>query len=206
MSQKILFHGAEALILLDKDIVIKKRVRKSYRLKELDEKIRKLRTRSEAKLLEKASKLIPVPRIIKMDEKGKEILMEFVKGKKLSDKLENFSEKQQLKISKKIGENIAKLHDSNIVHGDLTTSNMIFNEKDNKVYFIDFGLGFISSKIEDKTVDLHLLKQALEAKHFKNWEELFNEVLKGYKISKNYKQVFERFKKVESRGRYKEKY
>ena len=205
-QQKILFQGAEALILLDKKIINKKRIRKSYRLKKLDEKIRKLRTRSETKLLEKASKLIPVPKIVKVNKKSKEILMEFVEGKKLSDELENFSETQQLKIFKKIGKNIVMIHNSNIIHGDLTTSNMIFNKKEKKVYFIDFGLGFFSSKIEDKAVDLHLLKQALEAKHFKNWEKNFNEILKSYKTSKNSEKVFERLKKVESRGRYKEKH
>ena len=206
MKQKILFHGAEAIILLDKDKIIKKREKKSYRINELDDKIRRLRTRKETKLLEKASNLIPVPRIIKVDEKEKEIQMEFVKGKKLSDELESFSKIWQLKIFKQIGENIAKIHNSDIIHGDLTTSNMIFNEENNKVYFIDFGLGFGSHKIEDKAVDLHLLKQALEAKHFNNWEKLFDEVLKGYKISKDYKKVFERFKRVEKRGRYKEQY
>ena len=205
-SQKIIFHGAEAIIILDKDKIIKRRVKKSYRLNELDEKIRKLRTRRETKLLEKASKLIPVPKIIEVNEKEKEIQMEFVKGKKLSDNLGNFPRVWQLKILRQIGENIAKIHNSNIIHGDLTTSNMIFNEENNKVYFIDFGLGFGSHKIEDKAVDLHLLKQALEAKHFNNWEKLFDEVLKGYKTSKDHKKVFERFKKVEKRGRYKEQY
>ena len=203
-SQKIIFHGAEAIIILDKDKIIKKREKKSYRLNELDEKIRRLRTKKETKLLEKASKLIPVPKIIEVNEK--EILMEFVKGKKLSDELESFPMVRQLRIFRQIGKNIAKLHNSNIIHGDLTTSNMIFNEENNKVYFIDFGLGFGSHKIEDKAVDLHLLKQALEAKHFNNWEKLFDEVLKGYKISKDYKKVFERFKRVEKRGRYKEQY
>jgi len=68
LKPKILFKGAEALILLNKNKIIKKRVKKSYRLKELDDKIRKLRTRSETKLLEKASKIIPVPKIKSMDE------------------------------------------------------------------------------------------------------------------------------------------
>ena len=203
-SQKIIFHGAEAIIILDKDKIIKKREKKSYRINELDEKIRKLRTRKETKLLEKASKLIPVPKIIEVN--GEEILMEFIKGKKISDELGSFSKIWQLRIFRQIGKNIAKLHNSNIIHGDLTTSNMIFNEENNKVYFIDFGLGFGSHKIEDKAVDLHLLKQALEAKHFNNWEKLFYEVLKGYKTSKDHKKVFERFKKVEKRGRYKEQY
>ncbi|KKK79956.1 hypothetical protein LCGC14_2828290 [marine sediment metagenome] len=206
MKLKTIFHGAEAIILKDKNNVIKKRVRKSYRIPELDERIRKLRTRRETRLLEKASEEIPVPKIIKSDEKSKKIIMDFIDGKKISDNLDNFSEKKQLEIFKQIGENISKLHDSSIIHGDLTTSNMILNEKENKVYFIDFGLGFRSYKIEDKAVDLHLLKQALEAKHFKNSEKLFEEVIKGYSISKDCQQVFERFKKVESRGRYKDKY
>jgi|TARA_Y100000310_G_scaffold239607_1_gene243272 Kae1-associated kinase Bud32 len=201
MVGKIIFQGAEALILLDKNKIIKKRVKKSYRISELDEKIRKLRTRAETKLLEKASKKISVPKVLKSDEKTKEILMEFINGKKLSKYLDNFPEKQQLKIFKQVGENIAKLHDSDIIHGDLTTSNMIV--KNDNVYFIDFGLGFISYKIEDKAVDLHLLKQALEAKHFKNWEKLFSEVLKNYKKSEKADLVLKQLEKVEKRGRYK---
>jgi Kae1-associated kinase Bud32 len=75
--------------------------------------------------------------------------------------------------------------------------------KENKVFLIDFGLGYISIKIEDRAVDLHLLKQALEAKHFRNWEVLFQEFQKYY--SKNYlesNKVFERLIAVERRGRY----
>ena len=68
---------------------------------------------------------------------------------------------------------------------------------------IDFGLGFISHKFEDKAVDLHLLKQALEAKHFKYWKELVKEVFKSYEKSKNSRIVLERLKAVEKRGRYK---
>lgn len=204
--EKILFHGAEAKIILKNKRIIKDRVKKSYRLPELDERIRKLRTRSETRLLKKASEKIPVPNVIKSDEKSKKIIMDFINGKKISDNLDNFSEKKQLRIFRQIGENISKLHDSSIIHGDLTTSNMILNEKENKVYFIDFGLGFRSHKIEDKAVDLHLLKQALEAKHFRIWEKLFEEVIKSYNTSEDYEQVFERFKKVEKRGRYKDKY
>ena len=72
-----------------------------------------------------------------------------------------------------------------------------------KVYFIDFGLGFESNRIEDKAVDLHLIKQALEAKHFRYFESFFSNVLKGYKTSKNSSIVLQRLDKVESRGRYK---
>ena len=84
---------------------------------------------------------------------------------------------------------------------------MILSEEKNnfEVYFIDFGLGFISSKIEDKAVDLHLLREAFEAGFSKNWEALFDSVKKGY--SNDYKDshlVLERFKDVEKRGRYKQ--
>lgn len=199
--KKIIQQGAEAKIILDKDKVIKHRIKKSYRLPELDEKIRKRRTRSEAKLLKKASEVISIPEVIKADEKTKEIGMEFIDGLKLSDELDNLPIESQKGVLKQIGESVAKLHHSDIIHGDLTTSNMIL--KDEKVHFIDFGLGFISRKFEDKAVDIHVLKQALEAKHFKNWEDLFNEFEKAYKKTNDDKTVFERLKAVEKRGRYK---
>ena len=215
MKQKILAQGAEALIIQNKNTILKKRVKKSYRLPFLDEKIRKLRTRSESKLLEKSSKLIPTPKILGVSEKNKEITLEFIKGKKLSEHLNDL--KNKVKIAKQIGKNIAKLHDNNIIHGDLTTSNMIYVDANNPsfskrnnspflIYFIDFGLGFISSKAEDKAVDLHLIKQALEAKHFQHHKVLFNSILQGYKTSKNSKEVLNRLKKVELRGRYKSQY
>ncbi len=198
---KIIQQGAEAVILLEKNKIIKKRKKKSYRISEIDDRIRRQRTRSEAKLLTKASKLISIPKIIKVDQETKEIIMPFIDGKKLSDYLDKFPLKKQKEVCKLIGESTAKLHDADIIHGDLTTSNMI--SKNDKIYFIDFGLGFISHKFEDKAVDLHLLKQALEAKHFKNWEILFREVLKGYSKSKDSKIVLERLGAVEKRGRYK---
>lgn len=210
MNSKIIAQGAEAKIILSNNFVIKDRIKKSYRLPILDEKIRKQRTRSETKLLEKASKIInaPLPQevmgIINQEGKSYIIKMPFLQGKKLSEFLGSFSLEKQKQICVMIGKDISKLHDADIIHGDLTTSNLILVES--KVYFIDFGLGYISKKTEDKAVDLHLLKQALEAKHFKNWETLWKEIEKGYKSSKNSKQVLERLKVVEKRGRYKDKY
>jgi len=201
MALSIIQQGAEAIILKDKNKVIKKRIKKSYRIPELDEKIRKSRTRSESKLLDKASKVITIPSNKKTDEKTKKIYMDFIDGKKLSEYLDKFPKKQQLEICKKIGESIAKLHNKDIIHGDLTTSNIISKGQD--IYFIDFGLGFISHKYEDKAVDLHLLRQALEAKHFRDWANLFEKVCEGYKKAKDSKIVLERLKAVEKRGRYK---
>jgi len=204
MPEKITQKGAEAIIILNGKNIVKRRVQKSYRLPLLDEKLRSHRTRAEAKLLEKASKVIPTPKIINVDKNKQEIEMPFIDGKKLSEHLDKFPFDKQKSFCFLIGQNIAKLHDADIIHGDLTTSNMILVGKE--VYFIDFGLGFISQKIEDKAVDIHLLKQALEAKHFTHWQVLFSEVLKGYSASKESKKVLEHLKKVEARGRYKEMY
>lgn len=202
---KILARGAEAIILEDKEgrtnIVKKQRIRKSYRIPQIDEKLRKYRTRIEGRIIEKLQNVINVPKIIKIDENNREIDMEFIEGKKLSEHLDELKNKES--ICKQIGEQIAKIHDIGIIHGDLTTSNMILKDKEDKVYFIDFGLAFMSENIEDKAVDLHLLRQALEAKHFSNFKELFEAVKEGYKKSKSYEETMKRFEKVEKRGRYK---
>ena len=239
MTFKIIAQGAEAKIILSDNLVTKDRISKSYRIPELDNKIRKSRTKAETKLLHKASQIINCPLPINNQSlrgggvgkpKDFKIKMPFIDGKKLSDHLDKFPLKQQKQICKQIGEDVAKLHDAEIIHGDLTTSNMILVEKidiknklTNKklngnallttssgggvgkpqIYFIDFGLGYISHKFEDKAVDIHLFKQALEAKHFRNWEVLFKEFEKGYNKSKDSKIVFERLKAVEKRGRYK---
>jgi len=202
--QKIIGRGAEAILIHKDGSLIKRRIRKGYRIKFLDEKLRKFRTRSEAKLISKASSEIAVPKIFKVNDKNYEIKMDFIDGKILSMNLDKLPLQKSLKICEKIGKNMARIHDLDLIHGDLTTSNMILNKEE--IFFIDFGLGFHSKRIEDKAVDLHLLKQALESKHFKNFKEYFNAVLKGYEFSSNMKKVLEQFKKVESRGRYRGKH
>lgn len=199
--KEIISQGAEAIIYREENKVIKERIPKGYRIKELDEKIRKSRTKRERKILEKASKIIDVPKVLNKEDLFK-IELEFIDGKKLSETLDSFNEEKQKEIMEKVGEVIAKLHKEDIIHGDLTTSNMIL--KGDKIYTIDFGLSFISKRIEDRAVDLHLIKQALEAKHWRNFENLFNWLVESYK--KNYEkaeEVLERLKKVEKRGRYK---
>ena len=197
MKLNIIQQGAEAIIIHKGTSVIKDRVSKKYRHPELDKKIIKSRTKKEAKLLEKVSKIIPCP--LPSKTSFNEIEMPFITGKKLSESLENLDWKIICKI---IGQQIAKIHDNNIIHGDPTTSNMIWQEKENKLYFIDFGLGFVSSRIEDKAVDLHLIKQALEAKHFTIYKEAEKIIIDNYS-SKDRDKILEQLKKVELRGRYK---
>jgi len=185
--------GAEAEIIREGDTIIKHRIPKAYRIKHIDEKLRKSRTRKEAKIIKELP--VPGPRLIKVDDKSMMIEMEYLDGPRLADVLEK---KDYLKLSKEIGKKLRIMHDKDIMHGDLTTSNMILLDE---LYFIDFGLSFTSNKVEDKAVDLHLLRQALESKHYRIWEECFREVLNGYKD----KTVEKRLEKVEQRGRYKTK-
>lgn len=196
VKQTLIAQAAEAKIFREGDSVIKDRVSKGYRHPELDKKIIKQRTKKEASILEKAAKLgiSPKPSLVELNK----IKMPFIEGKKLSQGLENLDYK---KICKQIGEKIATLHDNHIIHGDLTTSNMIL-DKENQVKFIDFGLGFISQRNEDKAVDLHLIKQALEAKHFSIHKECEKIILENYN-SKDRIKILEQLKKVELRGRYK---
>jgi len=201
MKEQIIQQGAEAVLIKSGGRVLKRRLKKSYRLTVIDNKLRKARTKSESKLLEKSFKIINTPRVLKTDKF--EIDMEFVDGLKLFDNLDLLENWED--VCKDIGVNIAKLHDNDVIHGDLTTSNMILS--DNRVYFIDFGLGYGNGKIEDKAVDLHLIKQALEAKHFAKWESYWEKVSEGYLgESKNAREVLKRLEKVEKRGRYKGAY
>jgi Kae1-associated kinase Bud32 len=196
--KKLISQGAEAKIFRVKDEVIKDRITKTYRHPELDAQIRKRRTKSEAKILTKALESgINVPEVKFQDLIKHVIILEFIKGDRLSETLNSYPEKKQFSTMQKLGKQTALLHKNNIIHGDLTTSNTILSG--DKLFIIDFGLGFISTKIEDKAVDLHLIKQALEAKHFQNHRDLFQNFLKTYKDE----EVIKRLEVVEKRGRYK---
>lgn len=201
MKQKLLSIGAEAVLLLEKtksqkkeqDKVIKKRLKKSYRIKEIDERLRSSRTKREVKVLEKLHDLGFVPRVLATDNQNT-IEIEYLDGKRLSECLE---QEQYETLGQEIGKKIKQVHDRGIIHGDLTTSNMIL--KDNKIYFIDFGLSFFSEKVEDKAVDIHVLEEALESRHHTVSKNVFAAVKKAYHDAG----VLKRLEQVEMRGRNK---
>jgi Kae1-associated kinase Bud32 len=194
--KEIVFDGVSALS--------KKRITKSYRNKELDLLIRTKRTRGEVKLLREASLVINTPKIFAVNEKECEIIMEFVQGKKLKELIEKKPE-----YCFEAGKRIRLLHDACIIHGDLTTSNIIVATetspdlkqrlaKNGALFFIDFGLGYFSKKVEDKAVDLIVFKKTFNATHsaLKNgWEK----VLEGYAPNK---ELIDRMKAIEKRTRY----
>jgi len=190
--------GAEAIIFRDNEIIAKRRVSKKYRLKEIDSKLRISRTKREIKILEKLKKIgVNVPAVINQPNKT-EIKMSFIEGIKLRDYLTKENYRQ---ISVEIGRILSIMHNNNIIHGDLTTSNLIYNEEKG-LFVIDFGLSSISHKIEDKAVDLHLLKHALESYHYMFWEDSFKIILDEYSKNSD-RDIIERLKIVELRGRNK---
>ena len=199
--KRLIAQGAEAKLFLEDGRILKERFAKTYRIPEIDDKLRGFRTRREAKVLHKLEMInFPAPKLIKSDEK-EQILIEKIDGKLVKDILEK---KKYNRLSEEIGKKVAVLHNNLIIHGDLTTSNMIYSKE---IYFIDFGLSFFSEKAEDKAVDLHLLKEALESKHYKIWEACFKSVLEGYrKEASKSGETLKRLEAVEKRGRYRAKH
>jgi Kae1-associated kinase Bud32 len=120
---------------------------------------------------------VKTPRVLSIEED--KIVMEFVDGVKVKDLLNSADTKKIAGVCVSIGRSIGKLHSANIIHGDLTTSNMILAK--GGVYFIDFGLGGYSKRMEGKAVDLKLLMEALKSTHWKILKLCWDNILKGYK-------------------------
>jgi TP53 regulating kinase and related kinases len=195
--------GAEATLFKDRGSIIKQRLSKSYRLPQIDESLRKFRTRREAKILRRLEELnFPAPKLRSFSDKRMSVVMDFLPGEKLRDVMLHGDEYQEL--AWQIGQRVGKLHHNNMIHGDLTTSNMIMHKDSGKVHLIDFGLSFFSEKVEDKAVDLFLLDRALESTHYQQYPGNFEKVLEGYKkASPDAAKILERFKAVKKRGRNK---
>ena len=210
MEKKLFYKkGAEAELvesIVDKKKVLQKnRIAKSYRHPKLDLKIRRTRTRSETKLLREASVFVNVPKIIMVDEINTQIVMEFIPGQRLKEVIET---KKELCVS--AGKQIRKLHDGGIIHGDLTTSNIIFVKnssqkemqerikKQGNLFFIDFGLGYFSKNIEAKATDLVVFKKTFNATHSK-LKKGWDLVLKGYNPTV---EMTQQMSAVEKRARY----
>jgi Kae1-associated kinase Bud32 len=203
---KLIKQGAEAKLFLDKiddqDVIIKDRIKKKYRIKQIDEKIRKSRTSLEYNLLTSAKRAgVPTPKIIEIDKKNHKIIMEYIDGERIKELLNESDRKTIEKICFEIGKLVGRLHKRGIIHGDLTTSNMILRGE--YIYFIDFGLGFFSGKIEDQGTDLKLLLEALKSTHFKILGLCWNNIIKGYKEEyENSEQVLKKIEEIQKRARY----
>ena len=156
---------------------------------------------------------IRVPEVFYVDKKNRRFFMEFLNGVTVKAYLfENMKGKemsdQGRDVAVQIGEAIAIMHDNRLIHGDLTTSNLMLlpPKKDEKLKLavIDFGLGSFDRKEETKAVDLYVLERAFNSTH-PNSETIFQVVLDAYaKKSEHWKAVGKRFEQVRQRGRKRE--
>jgi TP53 regulating kinase-like protein len=208
-SPQLIKKGAEANLYLanwhDRRVVLKKRLPKKYRPAKLDAQIRTYRTIHEPQLMHEAKKAgVPTPTIFLVDVKNTTIVMEHVEGKQIKQLLNQLSENERKRLCFKIGQEIAKLHGFGLIHGDLTTSNMIMSSGGN-VFFVDFGLGEKNEELEARGVDLHLMKRALQSTHYQFAEDCFESVIKGYgdiMSVETLKSVLDKIREIERRGRY----
>jgi Kae1-associated kinase Bud32 len=184
--------GAEAVITRDGGRVTKWRRPKGYRAAALDERIRRERTVMESRLTSEARRCgVPTPIIFDVDNFS--LTMEHIEGVKLKDVID-------LELSEKAGELAGRLHSCGIVHGDLTTSNMILRGE--KIYFIDFGLAFYDNGIEAQGVDVHVFFQTVRSTHDQP-EELVSAFCRGYaRAYPRAGEVLKRVEEIEARGRY----
>ncbi|MFW9852763.1 MAG: KEOPS complex kinase/ATPase Bud32 [Candidatus Thorarchaeota archaeon] len=199
--------GAEAILVKDKwfdfDVMRKIRTPKKYRISQIDDELRNSRTIIESRLLIAAKKIgVQTPFIFEIDIDKATIVMEFINGKLVKDILKaDETKKNKVDVVKELGRLVGKLHTNDIIHGDLTTSNIV--KSGNKLVFIDFGLGKFSKAIEDKAVDILLIKKCFISTHTQIWRELFFSFQEGYyENMKNAKSILKRVIKVEARGRH----
>ena len=201
--------GAEASLYLGewhgRRVVVKKRLPKEYRPSQLDLQIRTYRTVHEPQLMHEAKKAgVPTPLVYLVDVEDATIIMQYVDGRQVKQLLSEVTERERQQLCFRIGCLIGVLHKRGIVHGDLTTSNMIL-DGNGKVFFVDFGLGEKTVELEARAVDLHLMKRALQSAHFEFADGCMRSVIEGYtsivgvEVSKK---LTEKVGEIERRGRY----
>ncbi|PAV14995.1 bud32 kinase [Pyrrhoderma noxium] len=191
-----------------KPVLFKYRFKKNYRHPTLNASLTKSRVNGEARALKKCQiSGVCVPRVHMVNASEGVIALEWIEGNSVrvllgeedeeSEPLEANEEQNAESLSEPlssynisqselmtlIGIEIAKMHKANVIHGDLTTSNMMLRKssKNNgaELVLIDFGLSFNSASVEDKAVDLYVLERAFSSTH-PDSESLFEMVLTSY--------------------------
>lgn len=206
---KLFKKGAEADLYREnwygREVIIKIRSPKSYRHPSLDQRLRVSRTLHEAENIHEAKKAsVPTPIIYLVDIGNASLVMEYLKGARVKEILDELNSKDRDQLCQKIGSEIGQLHKASLIHGDLTTSNMIYADEE-KVFLIDFGLSFHSISEEDKGVDLHLMSRALNSTHYRHANESMRSILTGYRKTVGAEatsKVLVKVREIAYRGRY----
>jgi len=194
---EMLNNGAEALVYLEegaegKKVLVKERIPKIYRHKEIDEAIRKERNRTEARLMSEARRSgVSTPIIY--DVEDFKLKMQYIEGIPIKYLVTP-------EIAERMGKVVGKLHSSGIVHGDLTTSNLLLAGE--RLYLLDFGLAYFDKGLEARGVDVHVLFQTFESTH-SSYELLIEAFKKGYASTFiDSETVLKRVEEIKKRARY----
>jgi len=212
---ELLRQGAEAKIykgvFLGQPCIVKERFSKKYRHPDLDARLTKERIKAEARALVKCKTLgIRTPTLLGAENEL--LIMEYLNCPTARDfirKVLNFqneiNDEQKAILTRlglEIGAILAKLHKNGVIHGDLTTSNILVEETEQKLCFIDFGLGHSEGSTEDKGVDLYVLERALISAH-PNTEFMFDAILQAYEqgLEEQGSEVVKKYQEIRMRGR-----
>ncbi|WAR12376.1 PRPK-like protein [Mya arenaria] len=190
MEREFLKQGAEAKVYREnfygRPCISKQRFSKAYRHQILDKSLTLQRLKSEIRAMNKCRNLVR-DYIVDLQKNDPELAI-----KKLTP------------LAGKLGSILGKMHSGKIIHGDLTTSNMLLrgDPENLDIVMIDFGLSFAEGLPEDKGVDLYVFERALLSTH-PNTEDLFTEVMEAYKKAnvKEANDVISKLDEVRMRGR-----
>ncbi len=193
--------GAEAIInnvnFFGRNAVEKERVKKRYRIDEIDYKLRKERTRKEARLIHELKAVgIKTPIIYDLDDV--KITMEKIDGQTLVDVINDMADSEVTEILRGIAKIAAKMHMQGFYHGDFTTGNMIYSN--GEIYVIDLSMGGKTEDVEDFAVDIHMFDESFQSAH---WSK-YHLISKFYDEYRNLmgNEVIERVKEIRRRRRY----
>ncbi|RDW82166.1 serine kinase bud32 [Coleophoma cylindrospora] len=234
---QLVTQGAEALLYRSTYLLptlpcaLKYRPSKPYRHPILDARLTKHRILSEARVLAKCRREgVPVPGVYALDESAGWLMIEWIEGEVVRIRLnewlkrrkdagieEGVDDAELVGLMGRVGAAVGRMHAVGVVHGDLTTSNLMlrpFSKKavngdalaednilDGEIILIDFGLASQSVQDEDRAVDLYVLERAFGSTHPRA-ESLFKEVLVAYgKSFKGAAVVLKKLEDVRMRGR-----
>ncbi|EDV25931.1 TP53-regulating kinase [Trichoplax sp. H2] len=210
---RLIKQGAEARIyaadFLGRPTIVKERFKKKFRHNVLDDKLRHKRTMQEVRSMHRCRKAgIATPTVFFIDSNDYKIYMEEVQNsitvRDYINSLKEDKESNLRKLAKIIGTILASMHNIQVIHGDLTTSNMLLKKTNDieiaDLVLIDFGLSSISSLAEDKGVDLYVLERAFLSTH-PNTEDAFKVILDTYKTFKGSSEALKKLDEVRLRGR-----
>jgi TP53 regulating kinase-like protein len=204
---KLVYRGAEADIFSDEwageKAIFKFRKPLPYRHPELDAEIRAQRTIREAEILHDAkSSGVRTPSLYYVSQKESLIVMQEIEGTRLKTFLDSPGG-DRARVSTEFGIAVGRLHLGGIMHGDLTTSNVLLD--DGGVRLIDFGLATHSIRVEDHAVDLRLIKETLNGAHAEIAARVMSSFVKGYAREvgeARARTVSRKLLEIERRGRY----